>query len=356
MNISLTELKKIVSNKCVTIILNTHRTTPDNKKDPLLLKNLVSEAEKRLYDEMDERKAEVLVKKLNQLSSSIDHSHNLGSLFLFVNKDIAEYTRLTIPVKNRAIVDNTFATRDLIRALNRETVYYVLVLSQQKVRLIRALNERALKEKSNPFPMENDLFQLTKSDPSNAQRQRNLIAEFYNRVDKELNNIIKNDPFPVLICSEENNYHEYLNISDNKDIFYNTWLNGNRLEEKPQHIIEKAWPIVDEITVKNNNAKKEKILNAVDKGRFVTDINDILKALREGRVHTLFIEKGKFQPAVLDKNEIIFVKEDEKKYDGIVDDVYDELIEMNVSYGGDTVFLPEGDLEEFDGFVAVTRY
>ncbi len=32
MNIKLKELKNIVSESCVTIILNTHRTSPDNKK------------------------------------------------------------------------------------------------------------------------------------------------------------------------------------------------------------------------------------------------------------------------------------------------------------------------------------
>jgi hypothetical protein len=39
-----------------------------------------------------------------------------------------------------------------------------------------------------------------------------------------------------------------------------------------------------------------------------------------------------------------------------VDDIYDELIETNMSYGGDVVFLPNGELSEFSGFGAITRY
>ena len=40
----------------------------------------------------------------------------------------------------------------------------------------------------------------------------------------------------------------------------------------------------------------------------------------------------------------------------MVDDIYDELIEASMNYGGDVVFLPEGELKDFDGFGAITRY
>lgn len=38
MNQKLKTIKNIVSENCVTLILNTHRTKPDNQKDPLALK------------------------------------------------------------------------------------------------------------------------------------------------------------------------------------------------------------------------------------------------------------------------------------------------------------------------------
>ena len=146
MNITLKELKDVTSDNCVTIILNTHRTKPDNQKDPLALKNLIKEAEQRLSVDRNKKDVQGLIQRLTELEAKIDHSHNLESLILFVNEDIAEYTRLPIPVEDRVVIDQTFATRDLIRGLHLDSGYYVLVLSQQKVRLIEAFNDRVVAE------------------------------------------------------------------------------------------------------------------------------------------------------------------------------------------------------------------
>src|SRR5690554_2957686 len=126
MNNKLKELKGVISESCVSIILNTHRTMPDNQKDALTLKNLVKEAEERLLNNESKRDAKALVGRLRNLESTIDHSQNLESLILFVNEDIAELVRLPVVVENRVVIDHTFATRDLVRALHVETNYFVL--------------------------------------------------------------------------------------------------------------------------------------------------------------------------------------------------------------------------------------
>src|SRR5690606_13397453 len=138
MNITLKEIKDIRSENCITIIATTHRSKPDYLNDGLRLKNLIKEAEDRLVADTSKRNATNLVEKLNKLAAEIDHSQNLESLMLFVNGEVAEYTRLPIKVEDRVVIDDTFATRDLVRAMHLETHYYILVLSQEKVRLIEA--------------------------------------------------------------------------------------------------------------------------------------------------------------------------------------------------------------------------
>jgi hypothetical protein len=357
MDLTLKELKDIISESCITIILNTHRTSPDNKKDPLKLKNLIKEAEQRLFADETKRDAKALVQRLLELESKIDHNYNLESLILFVNEDIAEYTRLPIAVENRVVIDHTFATRDLVRSLHIETNYYVLVLSQQKVRLIEAFNDKVVAEIGNPFPIENKQFYSTsKVKLSNASKQTNLIAEFFNRIDKEVNKIRKENPLPVLICTEQGNYHEYLKIADQKQSIFDTFLNKNRIDEKAHAIITEAWKIVQEYTVKNNNAKKAELLKAVGQNKFLSDTNEIWQAIKQGRIQTLFIEQGNFQPATWENGKIQYVSDDVRDKKEVVDDIYDELIEVNMSYGGDVVFLPKGELTKFNGFGAITRY
>ena len=110
MNPKLKELKEMRAENSITIILNTHRTLPDNQKDAILLKNLVKEAERRLLDDFPKREVEGLITKLNALADKINHRENLESLVLFVNQHVAIFIRLPIPVVDRVVIDNTFAT------------------------------------------------------------------------------------------------------------------------------------------------------------------------------------------------------------------------------------------------------
>src|SRR5690554_4319102 len=115
MKIDLKKFAENVSENCVSIILNTHRTSPDNKKDSINLKNLVKEAENRLLADESKRDAQFLIKRVRELEAKIDHSKNLERLVIFVNEEVAEYTRLPISVEDRVIIDETFATRDIVR-------------------------------------------------------------------------------------------------------------------------------------------------------------------------------------------------------------------------------------------------
>jgi hypothetical protein len=44
---------------CVSILLNTHRTHPDNVQDVILLKNLLKEAEERVLNEFEDSDEEM---------------------------------------------------------------------------------------------------------------------------------------------------------------------------------------------------------------------------------------------------------------------------------------------------------
>ena len=353
----LQKIKNIQSDNCVTLILNTYRTHPDNAKDDITLKNLCKEAEQRLLEQEEKRTAKALIERIEALAEEIDHQQNLESLVLFVNEDIAEYTRLPIAVEDRVVIDQTFATRDLVRALRQEAHYFVLVLSQQKARLLEAFNDKVVQEYKGDFPIENTQF-YSSSQPerSNATRQNHLMAEFFNRIDKAVNQVRHTNPLPVLICSEQSNYSEYIKVADDKSSLFEVFLHKNRLEEEAHHIVESAWEVVHEHLVAQNNNRKQALSQAVSNGKFLSDLNEIYRAIQAGRVQTLFLEEGLFQPGIMTEHDIQLVPETERTAKAVTDDVYDELIEANLNHGGDTVFLPEGELADFAGFGAITRY
>lgn len=353
---ALKRLKEIQSDCCVTIILETHRTIPENEKDPILLKNMMKEAETRLAAGYDKRVADNMIKRLRALAADIDHRHNQETLILFVNEHIAEYLRLPIHTANRVVIDKTFGTRDIVRALHSEIGYYILVLSRNEARLIEAFNDRVSEEITEGFPIQNTALNPSqRAEAAIASRQTKLVREFFNRVDKALIAVHKKNPLSVLICSDEPNYAEYMQVADSKQIIAGHFAGGNRLREKAHHIVEGAWPVMKTINTNKNNQRLQELGQAVNTGRFATDFNEIWNAVNSGRGSTLFVKQGFFQPAKIE-NGLLELVPNARANEANVDDVIDEMIERNLKSGGDTVFINGDELEKFNGLVLTTRY
>lgn len=357
METKLKELKNVRAENCVTIILNTHRTLPDNKKDAIQLKNLIKDAESKLQTVCDQKTAEHLTAKINDLANTINHRHNLESLILFVNEQVSEFVRLPITVGDRVVVGNRFAMRDLIRGLHNQTNYYVLVLNKDEARLIEASNDKVAKECGFPFPFQNQLSQTSfKAEPSDAGRIRNLTSEFFNQVDKVVNKVHKDNPFPILISTDEQHYNDYLRVADKPDTIFPEFLSRSRQTEADHAIVSDAWELVQKLTQKQNNERKADLQTAVSTNKFISDTTEIFQAIKQGRVQTLFVEENLFQPAIIQNDTVMYVSEDKANATDMVDDIYDELIDLNMDFGGDVVFLPKESLAKFNGFAAMTRY
>ena len=69
------KLEKLASEKsspCVTISMNTHRTSPDNLQDVIVLKNLLKEAHERVTNEFGKRPVSDLLEKIDNMEKEID--------------------------------------------------------------------------------------------------------------------------------------------------------------------------------------------------------------------------------------------------------------------------------------------
>lgn len=355
MNELLQKVKDIKKNGCVTIIMNTHRTKPDNEKDSIQLKNLVSETEKRLHEEFDKRDVWPIMENLNKVVEDIDHNYHLDSLFLCANADFADFTRLAVEVEDRVVVDDNFATRDLIRSLQQNNAYFVLALNKHKVRLIEAFNDKLVKEWGKAFPMDNYLYTTDTEKLSHGDYQDRLTEEFFNRADKELWENIKDHPLPVVLAADARNQEHYMKVCNEKDAI----LGHIRQfpEDTPAYgIIQEAWKEVHSVMRKKNEERMGELRKAVSQQKFFSDINDIWTAIQNGQGATLFVRKGYFHPGIIKDNRIELVDDSKRSEPGIMDDIIDEMIEANRSFGGDTVFIESDDMVDFQNVALVTRY
>ena len=68
------------------------------------------------------------------------------------------------------------------------------------------------------------------------------------------------------------------------------------------------------------------------------------------------MQQGYFHPARVVNDTIELVEQDQNDRANVIDDIIDEMIEINLQYGGDSVFLSEEELKKYQGLVLTTRY
>jgi len=349
MDNTLKRLKDIKSDCCVTILLNTHRNSPQSKKDEIVLKNLVTEAENRLKKKYNNETGQLVSQKLKELASNIDARYNFESLALFVNRDVAEFIRMPIEVKDRVIIGNDFATRDLIRMLRKEVNYYILVLSQKKARLIEAVGDKVTEEIHNGFPMENSFTIAGEGKLYN--RETSLVLEFFGNVSNQLDSVLNDKRLPVFICTVESNFSDFLKVANQEENISGV-IEGNKDNEDPQNIVQTAWPVVEKWYMGKNQKLLTELSESAAAGDFETDFTEIWKAIIEGKGRTLYVKEGFIQPANL-KNNIV-----EPVLDGNADfdDIIGEMIEKNQQLGGETVFVSGDELKDYNDLVLLKRF
>jgi len=150
------DIQALNSYPSISILLPTHHTSPENKQDPIRLKNLITETGNRLAQEFSGRNIAPLLDKLNNLYEKIDFQKTLDGLAIYVSEDYEGVFMLPFNVMERVVIDNTFATRDLVYTLNRVPRYWVLVLSEKPTRLFMGTKNTLEEITTHGFPMTHD--------------------------------------------------------------------------------------------------------------------------------------------------------------------------------------------------------
>lgn len=351
-------LQKLLNSQgegCVTIIANTHRIRTAIKQDELTVKNLAREAEERLLALYKKSFAQPIIDNIYQALSSIDFSQNLEALMIFAGPTLSEFITLPTEVRNRVIIDKTFATRDLIRAISEAPFYYVLVLSRKRARLIVAHGDKAVEELGHPFPIENIDYERLRSQLPPDRLTASAIEGFFHEVDKTVAAVLKHKPRQLIIAARVRNFALYEKICSTPEmIIGNATLKSD--DQKAQAIISEAWPVAVKMLKDFNKKRLKELEKAISSGKFLNDYNDVWEALNAGRGRILFVKKGFHQPAAFVNGRVALIEKVVKDAKGIVEDIIDEMIEQALAHGGEVVYVDGPGLDPYNGIALVTRY
>jgi len=363
----LIDLKSRQTVPAISILMPTHRTFPDNRQDPITLKNLVKQTEERLLASMDKREVWPIMETISAQVDAHDHAHNLDGLALFAGADGANIVRLPFAVRERAIIDNSFATRDISRGLFDAVSYLIVVVSREIGRLIHAYNDRPVHEfdgntelQDYSFPIKNtSLYSTSGKERSQAASEDNLLKEFLNVVDKSLQEIQGkrgNDRLPVIVMGDARNVALFKELCDRPSDIVGEVTNSPNLEADALALVSDAQEAVDSHRAAVEATAMEQLGQARGANRLLTDLSAIYRATTEGNSERLYVRRGYLQPGVIDSEARTLTAHDEAGAEGVTDDVVDELIEMVQANGGEIAFLSEDTLGEQAPLSLQTRY
>ena len=363
----LIDLKSRQADPAISILMSTHRTFPDNKQDPITLKNLVKEAEQRLLETMDKREVWPIMEFINGQVDAHDHNQNLDGLALFAGADRADIILLPFSVNERAIIDSSFATRDIVRGLFDSVSYFIVVVSREYARLIHAYNDRPVHEfdrntqvQGYPFPIKNtSLYSTSGHERSQAQSEDNLLKEFLNVVDKSLQEIQGkrgSERLPVIVIGDARNVALFKELSDRPDDIVGEVTNSPDLEADALALVKDAQEAVTTLRASAEATAMDQLGQARGAGSLRTDLSAIYRAATEGNAERLYVRRGYVQAGLIDSDARTVTAHDDAGAEGVTDDVVDELIERVQANGGDIVFLSEQTLGDEGPLSLQTRY
>src|SRR5262249_53605529 len=155
---------------------------------------------------------------------------------------------LPFRVKPRAMIDETFATRDLVFAFNRAPPYRVLVLSH-KARLYDAWTTVLDEHTAKPFPMVHRGPGGASRLPGGKGISRSAVRDdamrtFFRSVDDAVAAVQKANALPLIVVGVERNLAFFQEVTRQAASIVGM-LAGNHDKTSPSALGKLVWPVFE---------------------------------------------------------------------------------------------------------------
>ncbi|TDC64770.1 hypothetical protein E1200_19595 [Actinomadura sp. GC306] len=365
---TLSELRKPRTYPAVSVLMPTHRALPENRQDPIRLRNLLAEVRRRLRDDIrvTADAADQVMRALDRAAGEIDLRHASEGLVLFAAPD-GEHHAFTIgqPVDERVVVDTGFATRDLVADYTRTPRYWLLSLSDHRNRLWDGHDGHLSEHTRNGFPIEPEPIDEAGSGRAarrparggdgggDGERHRQTVREVASAVDR----VLARDRRPLIIAGVTRHQALFDEMSGPNTTVAGR-VDGSFEGASPSTLAEAARPALAAYDDLREVGVLAELEAARSIQRYAGGLCEVTRLVEEGRGEHLVVERGYYAPAVRTPGELVPMDGMPGVLRGadVVDDAVDDVIETVLEYGGEVTFVSDGFLVDHGRIALVTRY
>ena len=303
---------------CVSIFMPTHRAGQETQQDPIRLKNLLDEAEAQLVDAglRSPEAREVLQPAQALMDNSAFWRHQSDGLALFAAPGLFRTYRLPLDLGELLIVAPRFHVKPLLPFFAGDGHFFILALSQNQVRLLAATRHGVVEIELEDTPT--SLVEALPREEAEKHLQfqtgtgvageggdrsavfhghdpddetKNRILRFFQRVDKGLNHVLRDERSPLVLAGVQYLLPIYQEANSYPHLV-DEGITGNPDNLKAEELHAPAWDIVEPQFAAAQREALADYAQQAGTGRTSGRIGEVVPAAHYGRVAVLWVALG----------------------------------------------------------------
>jgi Bacterial archaeo-eukaryotic release factor family 3 len=333
----LNQLQSLRAYPSVTILAKTTPQSVMTETERKTLEAFIAATNRRLAGDVPMFVRSRVVERLEQLLDDCAVDVSGHAIALCVSPEFAAVVRLGRAVEERVIIDDTFATRDLVADLNRTAQFRLVTISDRKTRLLVGDRQRLVEEQSDRWPLE-------RTDDQNTAAWTRAVTQALHAEHQAF-------ALPTVVAGVERSVRRTLALGELSAIGL---VSGNHDRTSWAALHTAAWPLVTDWLRADGQRALERLDSARSSRLYAGGLHELWPLAREGRIELVVVEETYAVAARL-KGDELEPTEDREDPD-VIDDVVDELIEAVLRHGGKAVIVNDGDLASHQRVAAVLRF
>lgn len=359
----ITALQSVTGHPCVSLLLSTTPAQTMQREDAARLLGLYREAEARLVESAAlPGVGSSVLGPLRALVEEVGRGPASEAVAVFASAAMQTAVRLSLPVVDRVVVDPSFATRDLVRALHRTPRHVVLALSAHEARLFDGVGSQLYPAQSGAFPQTIDGQgpdsrgrgpggRRSARRPTDAEDRRAFLRE----VDRALGSYLRVRPAPLVLVGTERVVAEFRRVSSNLGRLAG-WVPGSLVTSPTTDLVPRIRVVLEEYLVSRQREAVELLERRQGEGRVAAGIAAAWQAAYAERPEMLVVEESYFHPARIGRDgEVLDPDPADLEAPDVIDDLVDELIEAVLRRGGWVAFAGDDALAAYGGVALTVR-
>jgi len=301
--------------------MSTHRVDPGIRQDPIGLRNLLGEAEERLTDVgMRGPEARSLLEPADRLlHDGLFWRRQSDGLVLFLSFGKLRYYRLPLAFEELVVASNRFHIKPLLPLFSGDGRFYILAISQNKVRLLQgsrySVSEIQLDDVPTSLaaalrfddPEKRLQFHTATAGPGGhegraaafhghgigADDAKTNILRYFQKVSAGVSDLLREEQAPLILAGVDYLLPIYREASS-YPFLAEEGIEGNPEELSAKELHRQAWVIAQPRFLQDRQAAVARYLQLAGTGSELAsdDLETVLRAAYHGRVDTLFVALG----------------------------------------------------------------